>query len=182
MLFVTKLQEQWENFIKLEWTIFLWSVFSHDLNQIESLWNAVKDHIAMRYREEGSGSSGSERRRQISPERLPDIIPKAWKRITLNEILNLINSMPSECRAVINTNGGHILFWRYNFDHIGNLFIFSNNRNADTNFIRFVIHKLFNSKIRVWCFEPREFDSLHRICNYFPQMIFPYKPRFINDK
>lgn len=95
-------------FDRLRINYMIWPALSPDLNPIESLWNTMKDHIAMRCREEGRDPSGQGRRRPISFQRLSEITQEAWERITHFEMLNLIQSMPRRCQAVIDADGGHI--------------------------------------------------------------------------
>lgn len=86
-----------------------WPAFSPDLNPIESLWNTMKDYIAMKCREDISESRHG-RRRQIPLSRLIEMTREAWGSIKAEELSRLIESMPKRCEAVINAGGGHISY------------------------------------------------------------------------
>lgn len=58
--------------------------FSPDLNLIESLWNKIRDHIRMIFREEAWDPNGQEKKRPISLERLSEMSQLAWERINPN--------------------------------------------------------------------------------------------------
>ena len=86
-----------------------WPAFSPDLNPIESLWNTMKDYIAMKYQEDISESRHG-RQRQVPLSRLIKITREAWESIKPEELSRLIESMPRRCEAVINAGGGHISY------------------------------------------------------------------------
>jgi hypothetical protein len=64
------------------------------LNPIKSLWDLIKDYI-------------QEKLPQIhrSYPRLKEAVLEAWNSITNGQIRELIESMPTHCRAVIEANG-----------------------------------------------------------------------------
>lgn len=79
----------------------------------------------MRFREKGRDSSGQGRRKPIPLQTLSKISQEASERITLNEMFNLINSMPIRCQAVIGVDRIHIPYRCYISDHTGNLYKFA---------------------------------------------------------
>ena len=86
-----------------------WPASSPVLNPIESLWNAMKDYIAMKCREDISESRHG-RRRQFPLSRLIEMTREAWESIKPEELSRLIESMPRRCEAVINAGGDHISY------------------------------------------------------------------------
>ena len=81
----------------------VWPPFSPDLNPIGSLWNTVKDFVQNRYPEIQMGS-------QISLQNLQGAILEAWESITLEDLPQLMESMPARCQAVIDAERGYTRF------------------------------------------------------------------------
>jgi transposase len=77
-----------------------WPAFSPDLNPIEAVWNMMKDYIERHYPDLEGG-------RQLSYDQLREVVREAWDSITIEDLRELINSMPARCQAVINARGGH---------------------------------------------------------------------------
>ena len=71
-----------------------WPAASPDLNPIENLWAIMKSDVS-----------------KARPQTIPDLereIRNSWRNITLDCILNCINSMPNRLRLVLDNNGNHI--------------------------------------------------------------------------
>lgn len=126
-----------------------WPAFSPDSDPIESLWNTIRVHVAIRCREEERDPSGHGCS-LISFQRFSEVSREAWERITPNEMLSLINSIPRRCQAVINADWGYIPNWKCIFDHIRNFYIFCDYRDTNGICWWFVMNILFASIIGVW--------------------------------
>jgi len=75
-----------------------WPAYSPDLNLIETIWNKMKDYIAMHFPE------------KLSYDALRAAILEAWDSITTEVLQGLIEELPRRCRAVIDARGGHTKF------------------------------------------------------------------------
>jgi transposase len=72
-----------------------WPAFSPDLNPIETVWNKMKDYIALKYPE------------KLTYDQLRAAVQEAWDSISEEFLRDLIADMPNRCEAVINAKGGH---------------------------------------------------------------------------
>jgi hypothetical protein len=72
-----------------------WPANSPDLNPIETLWFKMKQRI----------KAYKDRPTRIQP--LRDALAAEWERITHEEILALVDSMPERVWAVVEAKGGH---------------------------------------------------------------------------
>ncbi|KAI0996199.1 hypothetical protein K3495_g11977 [Podosphaera aphanis] len=78
-----------------------WPPYSPDLNPIESVWSAIKDHVYTTY-----GDSDRGRRRHANEVR--PLVQEAWNECTQPEcLLDIIKEMRGRCEAVITAQGGH---------------------------------------------------------------------------
>lgn len=77
-----------------------WPAFSPDLNPIEAIWNKMKDYIELRYPDLYGG-------KQLSYDQLRIAVREAWDSIPASYLVELIESMPNRCQAVIDADGGH---------------------------------------------------------------------------
>lgn len=75
-----------------------WPANSPDLNPIETLWFMMKQRIKA-YKD-----------RPTRIQALRDAMAAEWERITMEEILKLVDSMPERVRAVVAANGGPTKF------------------------------------------------------------------------
>jgi len=73
-----------------------WPANSPDLNPIEKLWDKIKDYIEDKYPEI-----------HRSYPKLRAAVIEAWEAIAHEEIIELIQSMPARCKAVIDAEGWH---------------------------------------------------------------------------
>lgn len=73
--------------------VFRWPAQSPDLNPIENLWKI----LGMKVHE----------RKPATLNELWHLLTTAWQDISAEVVRNLVNSMPSRCRAVIKAKGGH---------------------------------------------------------------------------
>ena len=72
-----------------------WPPASPDLNPIENIWNLIKTRINQRQpRPTGRGE-------------VKEAIIDEWSRITVEEIVKVVDSMPDRIQAAIRANGGH---------------------------------------------------------------------------
>ena len=76
-----------------------WPSNSPDLNPIETLWNDMKNWIQEHYPEI-----------HRSYRRLRATVEQAWEAIPHERIIELIESMPARCQAVIDAHGGEIKY------------------------------------------------------------------------
>ena len=76
-----------------------WPPFSPDLNPIEHVWDSMKDYMQKNFPE-------LEGRSRVPGERLRQMVVEAWESISSEYLLNLIESMPNRCQAVIEARGG----------------------------------------------------------------------------
>jgi transposase len=74
----------------------VWPAYSPDLNPIETVWNEMKDWIALHYPEKTT--SYQQLRRQVM---------EAWNAIGRDLLRNLVATMPQRCRDVIEADGKH---------------------------------------------------------------------------
>ena len=81
-----------------------WPSFSPDLNQIEHVWNMMKNYIQYKY------PDVIERGRRTEEEtRL--IVREAWDRaVNEDDLRNLVDSMPQRIKAVYDAGGGHVKY------------------------------------------------------------------------
>ncbi|KAH0603170.1 uncharacterized protein H6S33_008174 [Morchella sextelata] len=73
----------------------VWPACSPDLNPIENIWNLLKNRINMR----------SPHPKGVDEMRVA--ITDEWNRITEDELLECIDTMPERIAAVIEADGGH---------------------------------------------------------------------------
>ena len=76
-------------------TIF-WPAFSPDLNPIETLWNRMKDWLALNYPS-----------KKATYDQLRQRVQEAWDAIGIDLLDELVATMPLRCQAVIDANGLH---------------------------------------------------------------------------
>jgi hypothetical protein len=76
-----------------------WPSYSPDLNPIEAVWNWMKDWIQERYDDD-----------LRSYDALRAAINAAWEAVEEDFLLQLLETMPARCQAVIEANG---LYTRY---------------------------------------------------------------------
>jgi len=77
-----------------------WPAFSPDLNPIEAVWNKMKDYIELHYPDQEGG-------RQPTYDALRQIVQEAWDSISVQDLRELIDSMPARCQAVLDAEGGY---------------------------------------------------------------------------
>ena len=70
---------------------FEWPANSPDLNPIENLWSILDRDLMSRT--------------PNNEEELFDVLQEAWKRIPIQTLEDLVDSMPRRCQAVIDSNG-----------------------------------------------------------------------------
>ncbi|VDB87854.1 Bgt-51474 [Blumeria graminis f. sp. tritici] len=80
-----------------------WSASSPDLNQIEAVWNRMKDCIHCHHPNLG----GEKQRTQDIPRK---IVMEAWDSVSFEDLVRLIQSMPARLQAVIGADGGPIRY------------------------------------------------------------------------
>jgi transposase len=68
---------------------------SPDLNPIETIWFKMKQRIK------------AYEKRPTRIQELRDALAAEWEKITYEEILELVDSMPARVKAVVEANGGH---------------------------------------------------------------------------
>ena len=73
-----------------------WPSNSPDLNPIENLWSIVKTRV--------------ERRMPKNCHELELFMMEEWANIPQTILMNLVNSMPKRCQAIIDNNGERIDF------------------------------------------------------------------------
>jgi DDE superfamily endonuclease len=73
-----------------------WPSFSPNLNPIEMVWNWMKDWIQDHYDDNLRGY-----------DQLREAITAAWNAVPESYLLELLESMPARCQAVIDANGMH---------------------------------------------------------------------------
>ena len=76
-----------------------WPAFSPDLNPIEMVWNWMKDWIQERYSDD-----------LHTYDQLRAAIIAAWDAVPQSYLLELLESMPARCQAVIQANGSHTMY------------------------------------------------------------------------
>jgi transposase len=72
-----------------------WPANSSDLNPIETIWFKMKQRIK------------AYEKRLTRIRELRDALAAEWEKITTEEILALVDSMPARVKAVVEANGGH---------------------------------------------------------------------------
>jgi transposase InsO family protein len=77
-----------------------WPAHSPDLNPIEHIWKLLKSNIRKMFPHLEHLKSG-----KVDKEELERCIKAAWDAITLDEINNLIDSLPRRIEAVIRAKG-----------------------------------------------------------------------------
>jgi DDE superfamily endonuclease len=77
-------------------TCIQWPSYSPDLNPIESVWNWMKDWIQEHYDDNLRGYN-----------ELRAAIIAAWEAVPTAYLLELLESMPARCQAVIDANRMH---------------------------------------------------------------------------
>ncbi|PKC03761.1 hypothetical protein RhiirA5_296075, partial [Rhizophagus irregularis] len=75
---------------KISFKVLEWPSNSPDLNPIENLWSIVKTSV--------------EKRMPKNCEEL-ELFMKEWANIPKSVLINLVNSMPKRCQAIIDNNG-----------------------------------------------------------------------------
>lgn len=75
-----------------------WPPYSPDLNPIEMVWNWIKDFIQANFPD----------RMSISELRIA--LQEAWDAVPEDFLIELLESMPERCKAVIEAGGGHTRF------------------------------------------------------------------------
>ena len=68
-----------------------WPAQSPDLNPIENIWADVKIAVAAT--------------KPTSNQALWNVVKESWHKIPLNRCQELVNSMPTRCKAVIDNKG-----------------------------------------------------------------------------
>lgn len=76
--------------------VVCWPAYSPDLNPIETLWNRLKDYIALNYPT-----------RKASYDELRTQTKEAWDAIGTDLLQELIETMNQRCVDVIAAEGGH---------------------------------------------------------------------------
>ena len=76
-----------------------WPANSLDPNPIEAVWDMMKDYIQQNY---PSVSGGKQR----SQDSLHQIVKEAWDSVSPEDLVRLLESMPSRCQAVKDADGG----------------------------------------------------------------------------
>lgn len=71
-----------------------WPACSPDLNPIEHIWAIIKQRL------------GQYRRKPTSRAAMYEAIQNEWDRLTYDEILAIVDSMPRRIQACIEANGG----------------------------------------------------------------------------
>ncbi len=84
---------------KLRVKVMDWPSISPDLNLIEHLWGILKRKV--------------EERKVSNIYQLRDVIMEEWKRTRVATCEALVNSMPKRVKAVLENNGGHTKYWRF---------------------------------------------------------------------
>ncbi|VDB93148.1 Bgt-50517, partial [Blumeria graminis f. sp. tritici] len=72
---------------------------SPDLNPTEAVWNKMKDYIQHLHPNLGCG-------KQRTNDSLRKIVKETWDPVSSEDLVRLIQSMPSRCQAVIDEDGG----------------------------------------------------------------------------
>jgi DDE superfamily endonuclease len=72
-----------------------WPPYSPDLNPIESVWDWMKDYIQNHFPE------------KMSYDALRKAVKEAWDAVPNDYLMELLDSMPDRCKAVIKANGMH---------------------------------------------------------------------------
>ena len=73
--------------------VIKWPANSPDLNPIEHLWMMVKQKLAGK--------------RFDSKNELWEAVKEAWRNVTLDKLIALVNSMPNRINSVIRARGGY---------------------------------------------------------------------------
>lgn len=68
-----------------------WPSQSPDLNPIEHLWEHVKRHLP--------------KKKPSRKDELFEMISETWKNISIDVLINLVDSMPRRCQAAIDAKG-----------------------------------------------------------------------------
>jgi len=76
--------------------MIFWSLYSPDLNLIESIWDKMKDYLQDNFPE------------QMTYSQLRAAVQEAWDSITVDQLNELIDGMHDRCQAVIDAHGMHI--------------------------------------------------------------------------
>jgi transposase len=76
--------------------LIFWPAFSPDLNPIETLWNKMKDWLAIHYPAV-----------RVPYRQLRTQVQEAWQAIEQQTLRELLDSMPARCQAVIDAQGGY---------------------------------------------------------------------------
>jgi len=72
-----------------------WSAYSSNLNSIENHWHILKNMLNMQHPHPST------------KEEMAQATQEEWERITMVELLELIDSMRARIEAVIAAQGGH---------------------------------------------------------------------------
>ena len=75
-----------------------WPPYSPDLNPIESVWNWMKDYIQKNFPD------------KMSYDKLRAAVKEAWEAVPEDYLMELLDSMPARCQAVINAKGMYTKF------------------------------------------------------------------------
>ncbi|SZF05259.1 unnamed protein product [Blumeria hordei] len=78
---------------------FWWPPNLPDINPIEAVWDSIMDYTQRHHLNPGGG-------KQRTPDSLRKIVKEAWDSVSSDDLVRLIESMPSRCQAVGDADGG----------------------------------------------------------------------------
>jgi transposase len=77
-----------------------WPPYFPDLNPIEHVWDLMKNWIQEQYPEYEKG--------KISYTLLRKMVQEAWDSISVDQLIELIDSMHQRCQDVLDAHGNHV--------------------------------------------------------------------------